>query len=97
MDPRIIGAEQWLQIQQALAHLVLFAALVVNGVLAFLMGHAVIPSLIVTGDAPQDIGRYRSVLYGVFAVSMLLMVYALVRALILAYQAIDFIYPRFWI
>jgi hypothetical protein len=95
MDPRLIGPEQWDQISRLLNNLFLFVGLAVNAGLAFLLGHAIIPSLVRTGDAPAEVMGFRRVLYVVFAASLALTLYALGRALYLAITVLQQIYPRF--
>jgi hypothetical protein len=95
MDPRIIGLEQWDQINRALINWYLFVALAANTAVAFLVAHAVIPSLLLTDDAPRDVRPLRWVFYPISAVSIVLMFYMLFRALSLAVYALQDIYPRF--
>ncbi|MBI4493541.1 MAG: hypothetical protein HY690_12195 [Chloroflexi bacterium] len=95
MDPQLIGPEQWDHIGRALANLVIFVGLAVNGALALLLAHAVIPSLVTTQDAPREALALRWVLYPVFVASLVLTLYALGRALYLAVVVIQSIYPRF--
>ena len=97
MDPRPIGPEQWEQISRALIAGFLFAGLALNGALAFLLGHAIIPSLVSSGDAPHEAQRLRWILYPVCAASLALTAYALGRALSPAIDVLRQIYPRFLI
>ena len=97
MDPRSVSPEQWEQISRVLIHLFLFTGLALNGALAFLLGHAIIPPLGGGPDAPQGFQSLRRVLYPVFAASLALTVYALARALSLALDVLRYIYPRFLI
>ncbi|MSQ23239.1 MAG: hypothetical protein EXR58_01610 [Chloroflexi bacterium] len=80
---------------QTLNSLVLFAILAINTAVTFLIAHAVIPSLVTTGDAPTSVGTIRRTLYFIFAVSFLVAGYAGSRALGQAITLIDQIYPRF--
>lgn len=95
MDPRFIGLEQWELINRALIHLVLFVGLAVNAALSLLLGHGIIPSLVTSGHSPPEILRFRTLLYPVFAASLLLTLYAFARGLWLAVDVIQQIYPRF--
>lgn len=95
MDPRLIGPEQWIQIERALASLVLFVFLAVNTALSFLIAHAVIPSLATTGDVPGSVQTLRRVLYPVSALSLLAALYAFGRSLLLTVTVIQQIFPRF--
>jgi hypothetical protein len=95
MDPRLLGPEQWGQLSRLLVNLFLFVGLAVNAALAFLLSHAIIPSLVVSGDAPREIGVIRRLLYPIFLVSAVLTLYALSRALYLAVVFLQQFYPRF--
>lgn len=96
MDPRPVGPEQWEQISRVLIGLVLFAGLAINGALAFLLGHAIIPSL-EGSDSGHGLRTVRRVLYPIAAVSLALTLYALGRALVTAVDLLRSIYPRFLI
>jgi hypothetical protein len=95
MDPRILGPEQWGLLSRLLPNLFLFVGLAVNAALAFLLSHAIIPSLMVSGDAPREVGLIRRLLYPIFVASLLLTLLALGRALYLAVVFLQQFYPRF--
>jgi hypothetical protein len=95
MDPRLIGPDQWIVMTQAMNSLVLFLVLAINMAACMLIAHAVIPSLILTGDVPLDFNRFRPILYSLFAVSLVAAVFAFARALMLAGALIEQVYPRF--
>jgi hypothetical protein len=97
MDPRPLGPEQWSQIGRALTDLSLFAGLALNAALAFLLGHAVIPSLVAGAVVSPEIRVFRWVLYPVFAASLILTVFALGRGLYVAVEVLRYYYPRFLI
>ena len=50
MDPVELGPEQWAQDARALHYLIAFTGLALTGALAFLLAHAVLPSLITASD-----------------------------------------------
>ena len=98
MDPASIGPEQWDRIGRALVSLSAFVALTLTGGLAFLLGHGVVPSLAAGGDPRTDgAERLRSVLDPLFAISLVLALVALGRALVLAVDVLRELYPRFLI
>jgi hypothetical protein len=97
MDPTELRPEQWDQIARALIHLYAFVGLALTAGFAFLLAHAVLPSLIAAQDVPEEVGAYRRVLYPVFVVALLLTLYALVRALALAVGILQQFYPRWGI
>jgi uncharacterized membrane protein len=95
MDPGLLGPEQWGQINRLLIHLVLFVGLAVNGAIAFLLAHAIIPSLVGSAEAPRQALAFRWVLYPLFAASLALTFSAFARALRSAIAVLQQIYPRF--
>jgi hypothetical protein len=97
MDPTELRPEQWEQIARALHHLYAFVGLALTAALAFLLAHAVLPSLVGSRDIPEELGGYRRVLYPLFAVALLLTLYALGRALLLAAGVLQQVYPRWGI
>jgi hypothetical protein len=97
MEPGFIGPQQWDQVGRAILLLFLFAAFGLNAALSLLLGHAVIPSLVSTEDAPRTVGTLRWALYPVFVLSLALALYCVVRALIVTVSFLGAYYPRFWI
>jgi len=95
MDPRLMGPEQWMLVDRALSHLVVFLVLAVNTAFSFLIAHAVIPSLVSTGDAPPQVAGFRVALYPVFAASLVATLYTFARSISYAITLIQQIYPRF--
>lgn len=95
MDPVQPTIDQWAQLARAAGHLAVFTGLMINTALAFMLAHAVIPSLVTNGDALPDTGRFRSVLYSMAGISLLLTFYAFWRALSIAIPVLAQIYPRF--
>ena len=97
MDPQVVTAEHWAAISRLLIYLFLFTALGLTSALGFLLGHAVIPSLVASRDAPPALASLRLLAYPIAAAALLLTLYALVRALGLAADVAQRIYPRLWI
>jgi hypothetical protein len=97
MDPQVVSPEQWDQISRLMIYLFVFVGLAVNAALAFLVGHAIIPSLVGTADAPRELQALRWVLYPASAASLALTLYALGWAIYLAIVVLRQIYPRFGI
>lgn len=95
MDPLQPTVDQWAQLARAAGHLAVFTGLVINTALAFLLAHAIIPSLVTSGDALPEAGRFRSLLYSLAGVSLLLTLYAFGRAISIAVPVLAQIYPRF--
>jgi hypothetical protein len=97
MDPQVVTAEQWAEISRLLIFLFLFTGLGLTSALGFLFGHAVIPSLIASHDAPPALGALRVLAYPIAAAALLLTLYALLRAIGLAVDLMQRTYPRLWI
>jgi hypothetical protein len=95
VDPRFIGPDQWGQVSRLLLYLVLFAALALDAAFAFLLGQAIVPSLVENELAPPPLGRLRWLYLPLFALALALTGYALARALLLAVLLIQQLYPRF--
>src|SRR5438034_3192688 len=95
MDPRIIDSGQWTLTNESLRFLVLFVGLVINTTMSFLLAHAVIPSLVNSGDMPFGSQRLRLVLYPISAVSAVLMILAFATALTGIVGVLHQFYPRY--
>tara|TARA_B100000029_G_C17526584_1_gene941844 strand:- start:170 stop:460 length:291 start_codon:yes stop_codon:yes gene_type:complete len=63
MDPQYITGETWSEIGSWLKFLWLFLLFSVGFGFNFLMAHAIIPSLIITGHIPSSINRFRRFFY----------------------------------
>lgn len=97
MDPQVIGAEEWEQISRSLIYLFLFTGLGLTSAMGFLFGHAVLPSLVDSQDAPGSASLLRWLAYPVSATALVLAALALARAVMLAVAVTQEIYPRVWI
>lgn len=95
LDPRIMGPDQYVLMTQTLHSLILFVVLAINTAASMMVAHAVIPSLIMSGDAPVDFNRFRPMLYSIFVVSLCAAVFAFTRFVILAADLVTQLYPRF--
>lgn len=95
MDPNLLGYDQWVELNQALTALVLFTALAIAAAMAFLLGHAIIPSLVASGDLARPLGALRWLVYPMSAVSLALAILALAVALSGAISVLQAFYPRF--
>jgi hypothetical protein len=85
----------WDELARALTSLVLFVGLAVNAGLAFLCGHAIVPSLVMTEDVPPAAHVFRWVFYPIFAASLVLTLYALAQALSGIVNVLQQFFPRF--
>jgi hypothetical protein len=85
---------EWQLVQYAINHLIVTVALAVTGALSIVLAHGLIPSLVMTHDAPPDIMVYRRVLYPIGVVALLLAIFAAVRGLLIALPVMFDMFPR---
>lgn len=97
MDPTLLTPGLWDQLSRAILSLSLFVGLVVTAAMAFLCGHAIVPSLIGTRDVPPQAQLFRWIFYPLAAVCLVPMLYALVHALSLTVAVLQQFFPRFLI
>ena len=97
MEPANLDVNDWQRLHTLLVSLYLLVALVLPGAIAFLVAHAVIPSLILTRQLPAPFGRYRVGLYMVAAEAALVGTVLLVRVVRLGHAILQDLYPRWWI
>jgi hypothetical protein len=94
MEPRPLGPEESALIEATLTYLVVFAALVVDAAVALLLGWAILPSLLATGDVDVKVLRARRLLTPIGIIAALLTGVALWQALTLAGTVADRVFPR---
>ena len=63
-DPGAISASDWLQIGKWLTRLWVYFFFIVAFAFTFLTAHAVIPSLVASGQLPQQAVKLRPLMYG---------------------------------
>ncbi len=95
MDPRVMTTDQWILVDHSLRYLVLFVGLVINTAMSFLLAHAIIPSLVNTGEMPAGMTRLRPVLYPISFVSAILFLWSFSIAITGAISVIQAFYPRY--
>ena|SRR5438067_1624735 len=95
MDPRILTGDQWIFLNDSLRYLVLFVGLVINTAMSFLLAHAIIPSLVNSGEVPPQTSRFRAILYPISAVSFLLFVWSFSTAISGVVSVLQQFYPRY--
>jgi hypothetical protein len=97
MDPQVIGADQWLTIARLLDFLFLFTGLALTSALAFLLAHAIVPSLRASRDGSIVLEPVRWLAYPVALGAAALAMYTLARTIALAADVMQRVYPRFWL
>jgi hypothetical protein len=95
VDPTLLTPGPWDELSRALVNLTMFVGLVVTAALAFLCGHAIVPSLIATRDVPPQARLFRWIFYPLSAVCLVPMLYALAQALSLIVGVLQRFFPRF--
>ena len=96
MDPEYITSADWSAIGNFLTFLWLFLFLSIGFGFNFLMAHAIIPSLIITGHLPARFTRIRRFFYGGAVAALLGVGFVLSRAVVEA-QLLDGIWKRWLI
>jgi hypothetical protein len=95
LNPALISADDWRQLAGMLNDLYVATGLGITSAMAFLLAHAIVPSLVATNDAAAGIRIMRPLFYGIFAVALGLTCYALARAFAQGVGFLDAYYPRF--
>jgi hypothetical protein len=85
---------QWQLVAFAINHLIVTVALAVTGALSIVLAHGLIPSMVMTHDAPPDILVFRRVLYPIGVVALILAIFAAVRAFLIALPVMFEMFPR---
>lgn len=84
-DPSALSSSNWNDIHYWLTYLWIYVPLVLTFALTMLTAHAIIPSLISTGQLPGSMGRLRAPLtafaFLVFVAAVVMMVLAINRTL----------------
>ena len=90
-----LTSAEWVRLSELIAHLWFFAlALVVTG-LTYMLAHAMIPSLMDTGDLPAVVARrMRAPLYLLVAMGCVAVVLLSIKGTLLALDILPEIYPR---
>lgn len=97
MDPTLLTPGLWDELSRAIVSMSLFVGLVVTAALAFLCGHAIVPSLIGTRDVPPQVRLFRWIFYPLSALCVVPLLYALAQALTLIVGVLQQFFPRFLI
>lgn len=96
MDPSPVSGVQWLEIDNAMASLWMFAGLVLFFVTNAIIGLIFIPTLVSSYHIPHKANKVRPVFYLLAALSMAGAVGMFLRTAYFA-GVIEQIYPNYWI
>lgn len=92
-----ITHSDWVRISEVIAHLWIVLGLVAGSVGMYLLAHAMIPSLVFTGDIPKIWGwRLRAPLYGALFSTVALIVGVFIKGLLLALELLPEMYDKMW-
>jgi hypothetical protein len=95
VELRELTANDWVRLSELIAHLWVMTAVMVATGLTYMLAHAMIPSLVLTGDIPVDQGRrVRAPLYAMFALGLAGIVTIVVKATLLALDLLPQLLPR---
>ena len=90
-----LTAADWVRLSELVAHLWFFAAALIVTGLTYMLAHAMIPSLMDTGDLPAAVARrMRAPLYAVVALGCVAVIALGVKGTLLALNILPEIYPR---
>lgn len=90
-----LTAADWVKLSELVANIWFFAAAMVVTGLAYMLAHAMIPSLMDTGDLPAAVARrMRAPLYLIVAMGCVAVVVLAIKGTLLALNILPEIYPR---
>ena len=96
MDPEFITTSHWAGISTTLRFLWLYWLFMIGFASNMLLAHAIIPSLISSGQLPEAIGRVRPMLYlgaaGILGIAIIFFVFSVANA-----DIIGEFWGRWWI
>ncbi len=95
VELRELTANDWVRLSELIAHLWVMTAVMVATGLTYMLAHAMIPSLVLTGDIPIDKGRRaRAPLYAMMALGLAGIVTIAIKATLLALDLLPHLLPR---
>ncbi len=96
MDPSFVSNDIWHDLSTMLRFLWVYIFFIIGAAFNFLLAHAVLPSLVNTGQLPARIARLRPLFYmgalGSFVLALVFIILTAVSA-----DVIDRVLPRWWI
>ena len=97
MDPSYISTEYWDEIKIFTSNMGLFVLCIIIFAANMLVGHNAIPSLIASHHLPRSWNKLRPPIYIVAIVAFVAAIYFVVTAFSSGLNAIEHIYPNYWI
>ena len=97
MDPSYISTEYWAEIKVFTSNIGLFVLCIIIFAANMLVGHNAIPSLIASHHLPRSWNKLRPPIYVVAIVAFVAAIYFVFTAFSGGLDAIEHIYPNYWI
>ena len=97
MDPNFIARSDWYNIGDFLFGLLFVPGLTIIAAMLMLMAHAIIPSLVTSGHAPQQLLKLRVPLYGLASVTSIAIIVVIVFVASQARSSFGEVYSRWWL
>ena len=97
MDPSYISTEYWAEIKVFTSNMGLFVLCIIIFAANMLVGHNAIPSLIASHHLPRSWNKLRPPIYVVAIVAFVAAIYFVFAAFSSGLDAIEHIYPNYWI
>lgn len=97
MNPQELSALDWQMLFDGLLSISYFVGFVILGALSFLLGYAVIPSVLYPPYNFVQLRYQRGGLYLIGIVSFALAIYQFARGMGLIIPVANYIFPRWWI
>ena len=97
MDPSYISTEYWAEIKVFTSNMGLFVLCIIIFAANMLVGHNAIPSLIASHHLPRSWNKLRPPIYVVAIVAFVAAIYFVFTAFSSGLDAIEHIYPDYWI
>ena len=96
MDPSFVSTGIWHDLSTLLRFLWVYIFFIINASFSFLLAHAILPTLVNSGQFPARIARLRPLLYlgalGSFVLALVFLAVTAVNA-----DVIGRVWPRWWI
>ena len=97
MTPEVLTELDWQMLFSGLLSIVYFVGFMVLGALSFLLGYAVIPSVLYPPFQFARLRYQRGGLYVIGIASFVLAIYQFARAMGLVIPVVNHMFPRWWI
>lgn len=95
MEIASLTEAEWVRLSELVAHLWIFAAVLIGAGASYIVAHGFIPSLALTGDVEESVARrLRMPIYALAAASFIAAVAIGIKGLLLALDILPEVFPR---